>query len=54
MSFYHHLVSVICHPFTFHILNFSSENPQVVSKEKIFMKSTNQKQELHVVAMLGN
>jgi hypothetical protein len=28
MSFCHHLVSVICHPFTFHILIFSSENPQ--------------------------
>ena len=24
----HHLSSVICHPFTFHILIFSSENPQ--------------------------
>jgi hypothetical protein len=28
MSFCHHLVSVDCHPFTFHILIFSSENPQ--------------------------
>jgi hypothetical protein len=28
MSFCHHLVSVVCHPFTFHILSFSSENPQ--------------------------
>jgi hypothetical protein len=28
MSFCHHLVSVICHLFTFHILIFSSENPQ--------------------------
>jgi hypothetical protein len=28
MSFCHHLVSVICHPFTFHILIFSSENSQ--------------------------
>ena len=28
MSFCHHLVSVVCHPFTFHILIFSSENPQ--------------------------
>jgi hypothetical protein len=27
MSFCHHLVSVVCHPFTFHILIFS-ENPQ--------------------------
>jgi hypothetical protein len=27
MSFCHHLVSVVCHPFTFHILIFSSENP---------------------------
>jgi hypothetical protein len=28
MSFCHHLVSVVSHPFTFHILIFSSENPQ--------------------------
>jgi hypothetical protein len=28
MSFCHHLVSVVCHPFTFHILIFPSENPQ--------------------------
>jgi hypothetical protein len=28
MSFCHHLVSVVCHPFTFHILIFSFENPQ--------------------------
>jgi hypothetical protein len=28
MNFCHHLVSVVCHPFTFHILIFSSENPQ--------------------------
>jgi hypothetical protein len=28
MSFCHDLVSVVCHPFTFHILIFSSENPQ--------------------------
>jgi hypothetical protein len=28
MSFCHHLVSVVCHPFTFHILIFTSENPQ--------------------------
>jgi hypothetical protein len=28
MSFGHHLVSIVCHPFTFHILIFSSENPQ--------------------------
>jgi hypothetical protein len=28
MSFCHHLVSVVCHPFTFHILIFSSKNPQ--------------------------
>jgi hypothetical protein len=28
MSFCHHLVSVVCHPFTFHILIYSSENPQ--------------------------
>jgi hypothetical protein len=27
MSFCHHLVSVVCHPFNFHIL-ISSENPQ--------------------------
>jgi hypothetical protein len=46
MSFCHHLVSVICHPFIFHILIFS-ENPQpnasfgsfgqAVSEEKIKM-----------------
>ena len=28
MSFCHHLMSVVCHPFTFHILIFSSENSQ--------------------------
>ena len=28
MSFCHHLVSVVCHPFVFHILIFSSENSQ--------------------------
>ena len=28
MSFCHHLVSVVCNLFTFHILIFSSENPQ--------------------------
>ena len=28
MSFCHHLVSVVCHPFTFHILIFSSETPK--------------------------
>jgi hypothetical protein len=28
MSFCHHLVSVVYHPFTFNILFFSSENPQ--------------------------
>ena len=28
MSFCHYLVSVVCHPFTFHILIFSSENPR--------------------------
>jgi hypothetical protein len=28
MSFCHHLVSVVVHPFTFHILIFSSENPR--------------------------
>jgi hypothetical protein len=28
MSFCHHLVSIVCHPFTFHILIFSSENLQ--------------------------
>jgi hypothetical protein len=28
MSFCHHLVSVVCHPFTFHSLIFSSENPR--------------------------
>jgi hypothetical protein len=40
MSFCHHLVSVVCHPFTFRNLNFSSENPQ--------------KQELPVAAMIVN
>jgi hypothetical protein len=28
MSFCHHLMSIVCRPFTFHILIFSSENPQ--------------------------
>ena len=28
MSFCQHLLSIVCHPFTFHILIFSSENPQ--------------------------
>ena len=28
MSFCHHLVSIVCHPFNFHILIFFSENPQ--------------------------
>ena len=28
VSFCHHLVSVVCHPLTFHILIFSSETPQ--------------------------
>jgi hypothetical protein len=28
MSFCYDLVSIVCHPFTFHILIFSSENPQ--------------------------
>jgi hypothetical protein len=28
VGFWHHLVSVVCHLFTFHILIFSSENPQ--------------------------
>jgi hypothetical protein len=28
ISFCHHLASVVCHPFPFHILIFSSENPQ--------------------------
>ena len=27
MSFCHHLASIVCHPFTFHILIFSSETP---------------------------
>jgi hypothetical protein len=45
MSFCHHLMSVVSHPFTFHILIFSSENPQpnelklgwkVLSKECTF------------------
>jgi hypothetical protein len=37
VSFCHHLVSVACHPFIFHILIFS-ENPHVVSEEKKFFK----------------
>ena len=28
VSFCHHLVSVVCHPLTFHILIFSSESPE--------------------------
>ena len=45
MSSCHHFVSVVCHPFTFHILIFSSENPlpnelklgrKVLSKEFTF------------------
>jgi hypothetical protein len=43
MSFRHHLMSVVCHPFTFHILIFSSENPQ-----------PNEKQELPVATMFVN
>jgi hypothetical protein len=35
------------------ILSFGSYG-QAVSKENIFQKSTNQKQELHVVAMFAN
>jgi hypothetical protein len=31
MSFCPHLVSVLCHPFTFHILIFSSENKSYLS-----------------------
>jgi hypothetical protein len=34
MSFCHHLVSVVCHPFTFHILIFSSE--RIVKNIDIF------------------
>ena len=37
MSFCHHLVSVIGHPFTFQILIFSSENPQP-NEPKLGMK----------------
>jgi hypothetical protein len=61
MSFCHHLVSVVCHPFIFHILIFSSENPQPnelkLGRKHLgedFKKSANQKQELPVAAMLGN
>jgi hypothetical protein len=41
MSFYHRLLSVVCHPFTFHILIFCSETPQpnklkLGTEEKIF------------------
>jgi hypothetical protein len=32
MSFCHHLVSIVCHPFTFHILIFFSENPQIMAR----------------------
>jgi hypothetical protein len=45
MSFCHHLLSVVCHPFTFHILIISSENPQL-NELKLGRK--------HVVAMFVN
>jgi hypothetical protein len=56
MSFCHHLISFVCHPFTFHILIFSSENPQPNSgfRGEDFNKLTNKKQELPVVAMFVN
>jgi hypothetical protein len=61
MGFCHHLVSIVCHPFTFHILIFFSENPQSnelkLSRKhlwKVLSKKSNQKQELHVVAMFAN
>jgi hypothetical protein len=57
MSFCHHLVSVVCHLFTFHILIFSSKNPLIWPsgfRGEDLKKSANQKQELPVVAMFGN
>jgi hypothetical protein len=39
MSFCHHLVSVVCHPFTFHILIFSSENPRFFRNQPIRNKN---------------
>jgi hypothetical protein len=53
------LASGVCRPLTFHILIFSSETPQpnelkLGRDEKIFQKSTNQKQELPVVVMFVN
>jgi hypothetical protein len=45
MNFCHHLVFVVCHPFTFHILILSSENPQpnelisfFLTEKKIFLE----------------
>jgi hypothetical protein len=55
MSFCHHLVSIVCHPFTFHILIFSFRFiwPSGFRGED-FQNSANQKQELPVAAMFGN
>jgi hypothetical protein len=59
VSFCHHLASVVRRLLTFHILIFSSETPQLNElklgrKHLFFKKSTNQKQELSVVAMFVN
>jgi hypothetical protein len=53
MSFCHHLVSVVCHPFTFHILIFSSENPQP-NELKLGRKHYSDSYQVSVVAMLVN
>jgi hypothetical protein len=50
MSFCHHLVSVVCHLFTFHILIFWPSD----FRGEDFKKSDIQKQESPVVAMFVN
>jgi hypothetical protein len=52
MSFCHHLVSIVCHPFTFHT-KFRFIWPSGFRGEDL-KKSANQKQELPVAAMFGN